>query len=468
MRPEMRRRVVVTGIGVVSAIGVGAEAFWRACLAGETRVEAVPEEWLRFSEYRSRLWSPLPELDLAPYPISRLEGLQQDATALMALISTFQALAAAGLSWEVANSRRNTLQVPELDPERVTVVMGTGIGGVSSLLSSYRHHILSRPRGRIEEVARQLKELAGEGAPELAELASCLPEPGRMNPLAVPMAMPNTAAAAVSIKFSLQGASHTHCSACAAGTVAIGHAFWSLRSGRADVAVAGGVEFMDDRSGGLFRAFDLARTLVQDDGDPERANRPFDKARSGFLFSQGGGAVLLLEELEHARRRGAPVLAEIAGFAETSDAHNVMALAPGGRQIRRAIEEALADAGLQPEQIDYVNAHGTGTAANDVIEAEVLAQLFGRRVAVNSTKSLLGHSLGASGALEAAVTALSLHHQITHPSRNLDEPIADLDFVRQARPRSFGAALSQSFAFGGHNAALVLRHCGKEVDSHTS
>jgi 3-oxoacyl-[acyl-carrier-protein] synthase II len=445
----MRRRVAVTGLGVVSSIGNDVEDFWRSCLAGATRVEPIPETWLAYSPFTSRLWSPLAEPDYDAYGIGRIERLQNDRTALIAMVAAFQALQAAGLAREMRDEKRNTFTLPGVEPERAGISLGTGIGGVSSLLGNFLHHALTRPKTAL----REMRDLLGD---RLDGLEKQLQAPARDNPFAVAMAMPNTAASALSVKLSLVGPHRTHCAACASGTVAIGQGFRSIASGETDLVLAGGVELLDDPYGSIFHSFDLARTLVRGE-DPERANRPFDRDRSGFLFSQGGGAVLILEELERARKRGAPILAEIAGFAETSDAHNLMVMEAGGTQIARAIDNALADADMKPEEIDYVNAHGTGTQANDEAEAAVLGRIFGARPLVNSTKSLLGHTIGASGALEAVVTVLSLQHQTTHACRNLEEPIADLNFVRRVDSYPLRAALSQSFAFGGHNATVVFR-----------
>jgi 3-oxoacyl-[acyl-carrier-protein] synthase II len=453
----MRRRVAVTGLGVVSSIGHGAEDFWRACLAGATRVEPIPPSWLHYAQFTSRLWSPLAEPDYEAWGLGRIERLQNDRTALIAMTAAFQALEAAGIGREVRDEKRGTFALSGtggLAPERAGVSLGTGIGGISSALRSTLHQALTRPKESLRELRGRLGDA---GALELLEtLERRLQAPSRANPFAVAMTMPNTATSALSIKLSLVGPQSTHCAACASGTVAIGHAYRSIAGGDMDLVLAGGVEFLDDDYGAIFHSFDLAHTLCRGE-DPERANRPFDRARSGFLFSQGGGAVLVLEEMERARGRGAPILAEIAGFAETSDAHNIMVMEPEGRQIARAIETALADSALRPDEIDYVNAHGTGTLANDETEAAVLSRIFGSRPLVNSTKSLLGHTLGASGALEAAVTVLSLQHQATHACHNLEDPIADLNFVRRAGSYPIRNALSQSFAFGGHNAALVFR-----------
>jgi 3-oxoacyl-[acyl-carrier-protein] synthase II len=206
----------------------------------------------------------------------------------------------------------------------------------------------------------------------------------------------------------------------------------------------------------------VSGTLVRDYASPDTANRPFDENRSGFLFSQGGAAALILEELEHAQRRGATIMAELIGFAETFDANSMMSLAPGGKQIERMVRAALDDANLSPDDVDYLNAHGTGTKNNDQTEAEVIQRVFGKSIRVNSTKSLLGHTIGASGAFEALVAALTLRDGKTHISRNLENPVLDLNFVHSVEPFEPRVALSQSFAFGGHNAAIVLRKHGAE------
>lgn len=280
---------------------------------------------------------------------------------------------------------------------------------------------------------------------------------GVFNPFVVSMLMPNAVPAHIGLKYSIKGPNLSYCVACASGTVAIGKAFHAIRAGTVDVAITGGSEYLEDHYGGVFHGFDIAKALVRNCDNPETANRPFDVNRSGFLFSQGGAAVLLLEELESARTRGARILAEVAGYAETFDAYSVMSIAPDGVEIERMIRGALADAGLTAEHIHYVNAHGTGTQANDEVESEVIGRVFGREVLVNSTKSLIGHTIGASGAIEALVAVMSLKDQRTHPCKNLDEPLTDLNFVRETTSAPMTAALSQSFAFGGHNAGLILK-----------
>jgi 3-oxoacyl-[acyl-carrier-protein] synthase II len=238
--------------------------------------------------------------------------------------------------------------------------------------------------------------------------------------------------------------------------MAIGRAFRAIRDGECDAALAGGSECLRDPWGAAFRSFDAVGALAHGDFAKERINRPFDEKRSGFLFSEGGCAVLVLEELGAALARGAPRLCEVRGYGEASDAHDLMAVEPSGAQVRRAIAACLADAGLDGEDVGYVNAHGTGTPSNDGVEAEAIAAVVGRQALVSSTKSLLGHTLGASGALEAVVTALTLRDQVVHPTLNLEQPIADLPFPTAPTRARVEHAISQSFAFGGHDAVIAL------------
>ena len=419
----MKRRVVITGGGAVSAIGIGLEAFWRGCLEARSTVATIPAAWREHADLHSSLWSPLPELDFETLGIARPERLQLDPFAMLALAAAREALLGAG--FELAPIERSrALRVAGQDAERIGVFLGTGIGGASTFLHNHVVHLSHRPR---------------------------------YNPFVVSMLMPNAASAAIANKFSIRGPNATFCVACASGTVAVGHAYRAVREGHVESAVAGGAEFLNDEHGHIFRGFDIAGTLVRDCADPPTANRPFDRKRSGFLFSQGGAGVLLLEELEHALRRRASIMAELAGFAETFDAYSMMSLAPDGAQIERAIRASLADAGLPASAVDYVNAHGTGTVNNDAIESAVIERVFGTSVPVNSTKSLIGHTIGASGAFEALVTALTLRDGKTHINRNLTTPCSGLDYVRSAAAFDPQVGLSQSFAFGGHNAALVLR-----------
>lgn len=450
----MKRRVVITGGGAVSAIGVGLEEFWRNCLEGKSVVASIPPAWGQYADLHSSLWSPLPDIDAETLGIVRAERLQLDPFAMFAVAASREALANAGFSLRPGERTRAFTIVGE-DAASIGVFLGTGIGGAYTFLHSHSQHLLHRACATLE---RHMSERASGPAQEaLADVLSLLSHGPRYNPFVVSMLMPNAGSAVVANKFSIHGPNLTYCVACASGTVSIGHAFRAVRDGQVQLAITGGSEFLNDEHGHIFRGFDVAGTLVRDCADPETANRPFDEKRSGFLFSQGGAAVLLLEELEHALRRGASIMAELVGFAETFDAYSMMTLAPDGAQIERMIRTSLADAGLEAAAVDYVNAHGTGTRNNDEMESRVIDRVFGKSVPVNSTKSLLGHTIGASGAFEALVTALTLRDGKTHINKNLETPCSELNYVRSTQVFNPVVGLSQSFAFGGHNAAVVLR-----------
>lgn len=449
------RRVAVTGLGIVSSIGSDPDRFWSNCLEGVTRISPIPEHWRHYAPLHSSIWATLDPLDPEAMSLTRVEISQNDPASLIAGYAARQALLGAGLEIELVNKRANAYRIHGLDAERTGVYMGTGIGGAHTFLDGYTVQMLFKNKADLEAIVARLPD---EGfREEFDAVFETMHRGRRFNPFIVSMLMPNAVPAHIGLKYSTLGPNHAYCVACASGTVAIGKAFHAIREGTVDAAITGGSEYLDDYYGGVFHGFDIAKALVRDCDDPETANRPFDVARSGFLFSQGGAAVLLLEELEGALERGAPVLAEVVGYADSFDAYSVMSIAPDGEQIERMIRAALADAGLSTDDIHYVNAHGTGTQANDVVETEVIARVFGKDVLVNSTKSLIGHTIGASGAIEALVTVKSLQEQRTHPCRNLEEPLTDLNFARDAQPASMEAALSQSFAFGGHNAGVVLR-----------
>jgi 3-oxoacyl-[acyl-carrier-protein] synthase II len=452
----VNRRVVVTGLGVVSSIGSDPIQFWNNCLEGKSRVSPIPEHWHQYANYHSTIWATLESLDPERMGVTRVEAAQNDPASLIAGYSARQALTSAGLEPELVNKRANSYQIVGVDAQRVGVFMGTGIGGANSFLDNYTVQVLSAQKAKLGELISQLPE-DDQARHAVGSILESLHHGRRFNPFVVSMLMPNAIPAHIGLKFSIKGPNLSYSVACASGTVAIGHAFHAVRDGSVDFAISGGSEYLDDYYGGIFHGFDIAKALVRDCDDPERASRPFDVNRSGFLFSQGGAAVLLLEDLETAVERGAPILAEIVGYAETFDAYSVMNIAPDGDQIERMINAAIADAGVSHADIHYVNAHGTGTQANDIVESEVIGRVFGRDVLVNSTKSLSGHTIGASGAIEALVTVMSLNEQKTHICRNLEEPLADLNFVRDVTSTSMEAALTQSFAFGGHNAGLVLK-----------
>ena len=451
----MRRRVVITGLGVISAIGQSTDEFWKSCLEAKTKVERIPEHWLHYGDFHSQISSPLPAIDYSSYRIGRIEEKQLDPTSLIAIACSFQALDSAGLEYTTLDRKRNTYFISSLDKDRTGVFMGTGIGGLSTFASCYSYQVLVRQK---EELAKAIGQLGDHPVREiLKRVQDRMLHARRFNPFAVAMTMPNACSANVGIKFNLCGSNNAYSAACASGTVAIGYGFRAVRSGELDAALVGGVEYLRDDYGAVFMGFDAVRALAGDNDHPDKANRPFDKDRTGFLFSEGGGGVFVIEDLEHAQKRGAKIIAEIIGYGETCDGFNIMMMESSGAQIARMLQLAFADAGISAGEIDYINAHGTGTRLNDETETAVIEQVFGKNVLINSTKSLIGHTLGASGAIEALVTTLSIRHKTTHVCRNLDHPMKDLNFVTKVDSYPIRTGLSQSFGFGGHNAVLILR-----------
>ncbi len=437
-----RRRVVVTGIGMISPLGTSTPECWAALLEGRNVAAPVPAAWRRYAETTSTIWAPLPPIDWPAAGIGRIEQMQLDASGMLTIAASSEAIRDAGIGTATADAKKNTFRLEGQDPDRCGVFMGTGVGGITSFVGNLANHVMS--------------PLAGV----IADPALLPPMPPRFNPYAVPSMMPNAVSALLGIRWSLCGPNLTFSQACAAGTVAVGHAFRAIAAGSVDMAICGGAEYLGDPYGGIFRGFDIARTLAAENADAERANRPFDRDRTGFLFAEGGAAVLVCEEAEAARRRGARAYAEIVGYAENFDGYSIMSMDPSGARITEMVAAAVRDAGCVPGDVDYVNAHGTGTAVNDEIESSVIERLFGTTPLVAATKSLTGHCIGASGGIEAAVTALSLAHQTTHACRNLEHPIRDLRFAREAGPCRIATAITQSFAFGGHNAAVVMQRVG--------
>jgi 3-oxoacyl-[acyl-carrier-protein] synthase II len=443
----------------MSSLGTDIETFWNNCLDDVSIIEPIPEQWRKYSDFKSTLWSPLPTIDYSYFGISRIEKLQHDPVALNAICASIQAIKTAKLGLAANNKRKkNTLMIENIDTHRAGVFMGSGMGGISSFVENYTYQTHFAGKQALE-IFSDNEKLTEKSRGQIRSIMDNMVHPNRMHPMVAAMVMPNTISSSVGIKFSLHGQNQLYASACAAGTVAIGQAFKSIQSGNLDFALAGGSEYLYDEYGGFFRGFDIAKTLVTDCLSPAIANRPFDDSRSGFLFSQGGSAVLVLEDYESACKRNAPIVAEVIGYGETFDAHNVLALSEEGAEIVHMIEMALADAGLKSSNVQYINTHGTGTQINDAVEAKIIEQLFGRNVLVNSSKSLLGHTIGASGAIEAVVAALSIRDQTTHVCHNLKKPIADLNFVMKSESMEIDTALSQSFAFGGHIAGILLKKC---------
>jgi 3-oxoacyl-[acyl-carrier-protein] synthase II len=408
------RRVVVTGLGATTPLGGTVAETWDAVLAGRSGARPMTFEWVEKHElpvtFAATIHTPPSEV------LARVETRRLDPSAQYALIASREA-------WEHAGA-------PEVEPERLGVAIGTGIGGIWTLLDQWD----------------VLKEKG----------------PRRVFPLAVPMLMANSPAGNVSLEFGARAGAHATVSACASGAEAMGFALEMIRSGRADVVIAGGTEAAVHPL--PFAGFAAMQALSKRNDDPEHASRPYDTGRDGFVLGEGA-AVIVLESEEHARARGATIYAELAGVGMSADSHHIAAPEPEGAGASRAMVEAVQRAGLEPSDIVHINAHATSTPVGDVAESNAIRRAFGDAadgMPVSATKSMTGHLLGAAGALEGILTILALHHRIAPATTNLDDmdPEIHLDVVAgEARklPEGDIAALNNSFGFGGHNVALTFR-----------
>jgi len=418
----MHRKIAVTGLGVISPLGNDMESFWAALLRGESG--AGPVTKFDASGLESRIAAEVKGFD---------PGLWMDKkeSRKMALFSQY-AVAASVQAWRNAglDEAKEGGGAPDIDRERVAVCLGNGIGGLEIFQESYAKLLESGP--------------------------------DRMSPMTIPLMIANEAAANVAMRLGLQGPAFTQVTACASGTDAIGQAIDLLRSGRVDIAVAGGTEASITifAMGGFCRLKALS-TLHND--DPTKASRPFDRDRDGFLIGEGAG-ILILEDYERAKARGAKVYALASGYGATCDAYHLTAPSPDGNQGARALKLALEDAGLQPSEVGYYNAHGTSTQLNDPTESAMVKKAFGAaagKLKISSTKSMTGHCLGATGAIEAIVCVKAIETGWLPPTINLDNPDleagCDLDYIpKVAIHHPVDAALTASLGFGGHNGALAF------------
>ena len=402
---------MITGMGVVSPVGNDLTTAWEALVHGKSGIERIA----RFdpAPYESQVAGEVRGLDPTMY-MERKDVRRTDRFTHLAVAAATQALADAKMD-------------KAADPERVGTAISSGLGGITTMVDQV---MVMEQRG-----------------------------PSRLSPFFVPMLMANAASAQVSMQFGLKGPSLTHVSACASSSHAIGEGGDIIRRGQADVMVVGGSEAAVLALG--IAAFSSMHATSRRNDAPEAASRPFDKDRDGFVLSEGA-AVVVLEELGHARARGARVYGELVGYGATADAYHITAPSPEGEGNARAMRMALAEAGLRPDEIDYINAHGTSTQPNDREETAAIKQVFGDhayRLLVSSTKSMTGHLLGAAGALEAIVCLLAIRDGCIPPTINYTTPDVglDLDYVpNTARARSITTALSNSMGFGGHNASLIF------------
>ncbi len=413
----LNRRVVVTGIGLVTSLGVGTEATWAALLAGTSG--AGPITRFDATDFSTRFACEVKGFDPLAF-VGKKDVKKMDVFIQYAIAASQFAVEDSGLVITPANA-----------PE-VGVCIGSGIGGFQTIEDEHSELMQGGPR--------------------------------KISPFFIPASIINLASGQVSIRFGAKGPNLATCTACSASAHAVGDSYEIIKRGDADAMITGGSEAaITPMSVGGFGAL---RALSQRNDEPTRASRPFDKDRDGFIIGEGAG-VLVLEELEHARARGARIYAEILGYGMSGDAYHITAPSEDGDGAYRVMKKALHKAGLQPADIDYVNAHGTSTPFNDKLETVAIKRTFGEhasRLAISSTKSMTGHLLGAAGGVEAGIAALAVHHQIAPPTINLDaaDPACDLDYVPMTkRAMPIRHVLSNSFGFGGTNAALILsRHEG--------
>ncbi|WPZ19135.1 beta-ketoacyl-ACP synthase II [Geobacillus subterraneus] len=407
-----RRRVVVTGMGAVTPLGNDVETTWKNIIAGQSGIDVVTR--VNPDDFPAKVAAEVKDFDPASF-MDRREARKMDRF-------TQYAVAAALMAVKDAK-----LEINEQNAERVGVWIGSGIGGMETFEQQFE---IFQQRGY-----------------------------RRVSPFFVPMMIPDMAAGQVSIILGAKGINSCTVTACATGANSIGDAFKVIQRGDADVMITGGAEAPITKMS--FAGF-CANTALSTNPDPKTASRPFDKNRDGFVMGEGAG-IIVLEELEHALRRGATIYAEIVGYGATADAYHITAPAPGGEGGVRAMRQALRDAGLQPKEIDYINAHGTSTEYNDKYETLAIKEVFGDhayQLAVSSTKSMTGHLLGATGAVEAIFSVLTIRDGVIPPTINYEtpDPECDLDYVpNEARKQDVRAVLSNSFGFGGHNATLIFK-----------
>lgn len=408
----MYRRVVVTGIGVVSPLGKK-DQLWQKLLTGESGIGRITH--FDTSDFPVKIGAEVQDFDAAEY-IERKDLRRMDPFCQYAVVAAMESVKDANLKITDENSHRTG------------VIVGSGIGGIQT----------------IESQAKVLQEKG----------------PGRISPFFVPMLIPDMASGQISIATGAKGPNSCTVTACATGTNAIGDAFRIISRGNAEVMLAGGAEAAITQL--AMAGFMAARALSTNNEEPEKASRPFDLKRDGFVMGEGA-CVLVMEELEHALQRGANIYGEIIGFGATGDAYHITSPAPEHEGAQRAMHEAIVDANINSDEVDYINAHGTSTDYNDKYETLAIKKVFGDRayqIPVTSTKALTGHMLGAAGAVEAAVCLLALQNQIIPGTYNYEnpDPECDLDYVpNQSREATLNVAMSNSFGFGGHNSVLVMR-----------
>lgn len=408
-----KRRVVITGVGMITPLGIGAEETWNGLIAGRSGIRRITQ--FDASAFPTQIAGEVIGFNPEDYVESK-EVKKMDRFIHFAIAATTMALKDSGLKITQANAGR------------IGVIVGSGIGGLHAI---EHYHSVLLEKG-----------------------------PKRISPFFIPMLIINLAAGQISIRFGVKGPNSAVATACATGSHSIGDAFKIIQRGDADVMIAGGTEAVITPLG--IGGFNAMKALSTRNNEPEKASRPFDINRDGFIMGEGAG-ILILESLEHALDRGAKVYAEVAGYSMTADAYHITSPSPGGEGAARCMALALKDAGLHPSDIEYINAHGTSTKHGDELETQAIKTVFGEhayKLCVSSTKSMTGHLLGAAGGVEAVMTVLCIHHGAVPPTINLDnpDPECDLDYVPlTSRKMPVHTALTNSFGFGGTNACLIFQ-----------
>ena len=411
----MKDRVVVTGIGIVSPLGLDKNTTWKGLLAGESGIDSITA--FDPDGFETTIAGEVKGFDATEY-VSRKEARRMDRFVQLAAAATLEAVDQARLKINNGNS------------ERVATIIASGIGGIITL-------------------SEQIGVMDSRG-------------PNRVSPFLVPMMLPDMASGQVSMLLGARGPNFATVSACSSGADALGQAFRMVRDGTVDVALAGGAEAAICAIG--IAGFNSCKALTTRNDEPQKASRPFDAERDGFVLGEGA-AVLVLESMDSAIRRNAAPIVEMVGYASTADAHHITQPAPEGEGAARAMNLALKDAKVRPHEIDYINAHGTSTPINDKFETMAIKSVFDEeayKIPISSTKSMTGHLLGACGSLEAAITAMAIDSWVAPPTINLEfpDPDCDLDYIPHVPKRGkIQTAMSNSFGFGGHNASLVFQAC---------
>ena len=424
--------MVVTGVGPVTPVGIGKEPFWESLIHGKSSFKRIAFPNRDIAEYRSHIGAPIEGFDLFQYIQRTKRSRHLGRTSQFAIAGTWFALKDAGIEFEINAEDKGQYELKGIDSFQVGVILGVGVEAME-LMEHYHERFMS-------------KGMRG------------------LSPFGLPNIYLSAITSHVTEHFTLRGTSFAVSTACASATHAMINSFLQIQGGREDLMVTGGADAC--MTPYVFAGFDVLRAMSTRNDEPQKACRPFDRERDGFVMGEGSG-VLVLEELDHALRRGAHIYGEVIGFGMTADAHHLTEPDPEGRALGKAIRDALQMGGVHPEEIDYINPHGTSTQLNDKVETRVIRDVFEKqayRVPISSTKSITGHLMGAAGGVEAIVTLLTIENGIIHPTLNYEfpDPDCDLDYVpNEARKKEVRIGLSISAGFGGVNSAILLKRFEK-------